>query len=34
MTVGAFAATVAEIEEPLPEGQDIPGRLWDVIPSA
>ena len=31
MTAGAFAATVAEIEKPLPEGQDIPGRLWDVL---
>jgi hypothetical protein len=31
MTVGAFAATVAEIGKPLPEGQDIRGRLWDVL---
>jgi hypothetical protein len=31
MTAGAFAATVAEIEKPLPEGQDIQGRLWDVL---
>ncbi|MGA3265391.1 MAG: DUF6573 family protein [Verrucomicrobiota bacterium] len=31
MTAGAFAATVAEIGEPLPEGQDIQGRLWDVL---
>ena len=30
MTAGAFAATVAEIGKPLPEGQDIRGRLWDV----
>jgi hypothetical protein len=25
------AATVAKIGEPLPEGQDIQGRLWDVL---
>jgi hypothetical protein len=31
MTAGAFAATVAEISESLPEGQDIQGRLWDVL---
>ena len=31
MTAGAFAATVAEIGEPLPAGQDIQGRLWDVL---
>lgn len=31
MTVGAFAATVAEIDKPLPAGQDIHGRLWDVL---
>jgi len=31
MTAGAFAATVAAIGEPLPEGQDIQGRLWDVL---
>ena len=31
MTAGAFAATVAEIGQPLPAGQDIPGRLWDVL---
>lgn len=31
MTAGAFAATVAEIGQPLPEGQDIRGRLWDVL---
>jgi hypothetical protein len=31
MTAGAFAATVAEIGQPLPEGQDIQGRLWDVL---
>ena len=31
MTAGAFVATVAEIGEPLPKGQDIRGRLWDVL---
>jgi len=31
MTMGAFAATVAELGESLPEGQDIQGRLWDVL---
>ena len=31
MTAGAFAATVAEIAQPLPAGQDIRGRLWDVL---
>ena len=31
MTAGAFAATVAEIGKPLPEGQDIQSRLWDVL---
>lgn len=31
MTAGAFAATVAELDKPLPEGQDIQGRLWDVL---
>ena len=31
MTAGAFAATVAEIDQPLPAGQDIRGRLWDVL---
>ena len=31
MTAGAFAATVAAIGERLPEGQDIQGRLWDVL---
>jgi hypothetical protein len=31
MTAGAFAATVAEIGESLPAGQDIQGRLWDVL---
>ncbi len=31
MTSGAFAATICEIGKPLPEGQDIDGRLWDVL---
>jgi hypothetical protein len=31
MTAGAFAATVAKIGEELPAGQDIQGRLWDVL---
>jgi hypothetical protein len=31
MTAGAFAATVGEIGEPLPAGQDMQGRLWDVL---
>ena len=31
MTTGAFAATVAEIGESLPVGQDIQGRLLDVL---
>jgi hypothetical protein len=31
MTSGAFSATVAEIDKPLPEGQDMQGRLWDVL---
>jgi len=31
MTAGAFAATIAAIGKPLPVGQDIQGRLWDVL---
>jgi len=31
MTAGAFGATIAGIRESLPEGQDIRGRLWDVL---
>lgn len=31
MTIGAFTATVCEIGKALPEGQDIQGRLWDVL---
>jgi hypothetical protein len=31
MTVGAFTAAVAGIGETLPAGQDLKGRLWDVL---
>lgn len=31
MTAGAFAEAVAPIGAPLPEGQDLKGRLWDVL---
>ena len=31
MTAAAFAATVAEIDKELPDGQDLQGRLWDVL---
>ena len=31
MTVGAFAQTVAPIDGELPPGQDLQGRLWDVL---
>jgi hypothetical protein len=31
MTATAFAATICEPGQPLPEGQDIDGRLWDVL---
>jgi hypothetical protein len=31
MTAGAFAATVVEIDKELPQGQDLQGRLWDVL---
>jgi len=31
MTVGAFSATVGEPDKPLPAGQDLKGRLWDVL---
>jgi hypothetical protein len=31
MTQTAFARTVQELDEPLPPGQDISGRLWDVL---
>lgn len=31
MTIGAFSETVCEVGQPLPPGQDINGRLWDVL---
>ena len=31
MTIAAFAKTVSELDAPLPPGQDISGRLWDVL---
>jgi Type I site-specific restriction-modification system, R (restriction) subunit and related helicases len=31
MTTIAFCATVGEIDKPLPAGQDLQGRLWDVL---
>jgi len=31
MTVGAFAQAVAPIDGELPPGQDLRGRLWDVL---
>ncbi len=31
MTAGAWSATVGGIDEPLPPGQSIEGRLWDVL---
>jgi hypothetical protein len=31
MTAGAFTATISEIGKELPAGQDIQGRLWDVL---
>jgi len=31
MTTTAFCATVGEIDKPLPAGQDLQGRLWDVL---
>jgi len=31
MTVAAYSATVSEPGTPLPPGQDISGRLWDVL---
>jgi hypothetical protein len=31
MTAGAFGATVAEMGKALPAGQDLQGRLWDVL---
>ena len=31
MTATAYAETVQEVGQPLPEGQDVNGRLWDVL---
>ena len=31
MTVAAYSKTVSEPGTPLPPGQDISGRLWDVL---
>jgi hypothetical protein len=31
MTIGAFSAAISEPDKPLPPGQDIQGRLWDVL---
>lgn len=31
MTDGAWSATVGRIDEPLPPGQSIEGRIWDVL---
>jgi hypothetical protein len=31
MTIAAFAKTVSELDTPLPPGQDISGRMWDVL---
>jgi hypothetical protein len=31
MTSGAWASTIGGIDEPLPPGQSIEGRLWDVL---
>ena len=31
MTIGAFSVTVSEPDKPLPAGQDLKGRLWDVL---
>jgi len=31
LTVGAWSACIGEPGEPLPAGQDIKGRLWDVL---
>jgi hypothetical protein len=31
MSMGAFCATVGELDKPLPAGQDLKGRLWDVL---
>jgi hypothetical protein len=31
MTSGAWAETIGGLDEPLPPGQSIEGRLWDVL---
>jgi len=31
MTIAAFTQTVSDLDRPLPLGQDISGRLWDVL---
>ena len=31
MTSTAFARVVQDPDEPLPDGQDVSGRLWDVL---
>lgn len=31
MTIGAWVKTIGEPDQPLPEGQDLQGRLWDVL---
>ena len=31
MTIGAFTQTVSDLDRPLLPGQDISGRLWDVL---
>ena len=31
MTSAAFAKTISAVDEELPPGQDIQGRLWDVL---
>ena len=31
MTSGAWEATIGGLDEPLPPGQTIEGRLWDVL---
>mgnify|MGYP001205399228 CR=1 FL=1 len=31
MTSGAWAATIGGIDDPIPPGQTIEGRLWDVL---
>lgn len=31
MTIAAFTQTVSDLDRPLPPGQDISGRLWDVL---